>query len=159
MKTLKFFLPILLALTVGMACSEKDTPREEDDGNTGESKEVSFTKYSLAETSCQWIKINDNNEVVVINSNEEFNQYVTCTDNDYSAIDFSKYSLLLAHGLASSSVVSVNCNSLQKFSEQSYKMNIDLSVGYATVISYWQVPIIVNKLSEGCTIGITVTIK
>jgi hypothetical protein len=135
--------------------------QKEDDGYNGEPKEVSFTAYSLAGTSCQWIKldVNDNDEVVVINSDEELNRHITCTGNDYPAVDFSKYTLLLAHGLGSSSVVSVNCNSLQKFSEQSYKMNVDLSLGYATVVSYWQVPIIVNKLSEGCTVELTVTIK
>jgi hypothetical protein len=133
--------------------------QKEDDGHNGEPKEVSFTEYSLAKTSCQWTKTNNNDEVVVINSNEAFTQYVTCTGNDYSAIDFSKYTLLLAHGLASSSIVSVNCNRLQKFSEQNYRMNVDIVLGDATVMSNWQTPIIINKLSEGCTIELTVTIK
>jgi hypothetical protein len=134
----------------------------EDDGYNGEPKEISFTEYSLAGTSCQWTKINSNNgivnEVVVINSNEELNQYVTCTGNDYSAIDFSKYTLLLAHGLGSSTIVSANC-SLQKFSEQNYRMDIDVVLGNATVVSNWQTPIIINKLSEGCIIELIVTIK
>jgi hypothetical protein len=133
--------------------------QEEDDGYNGEPKEVSFTEYSLASTSCQWTKLNNDNEIIVINSNEELNRYVTCTNNDYSAIDFSKHTLLLAHGLASSSVVSVGCSRLQQISEQRYTMNVDLSLGFATVASPWQVPIIVDKLSEGCTVELTVTIK
>jgi hypothetical protein len=118
--------------------------------------EIHFEDYSLAGTSCQWTNLGNNNKITVINSNEELNQYIACTDNGYPEIDFSKYSLLLAHGSASSTVVSANCNSLQQFSEQSYKMNVDLTLGNATVISYWQVSIIVNKLSEGCIIELTV---
>jgi hypothetical protein len=144
---------------VKIAASDKKIVfQKEDSGYNGEPKEVAFTAYSLAGTSCQWTKINNNDEVVVINSNEEFNRYVTCTGNDYTAIDFSKYTLLLAHGLATSSVMS-NCNSLQKFSEQNYRMNVDIVLGNLTVMSNWQTPIIINKLSEGCIIELIVTIK
>jgi hypothetical protein len=125
-----------------------------------ETKEVSFTEYSLTGTSCQWTTFNnDNDEVVVINSNEELNQYVTCTDNGYPEIDFSKSTLLLARGTGTSSVVSVGCSRLQQISEQGYTMNIDLVLGNATVMSPWQVPILVDKWREGSTVELTVTIK
>jgi hypothetical protein len=139
--------------------------QDEDNGNNGEPKEVSFTEYSLASTSCRWTKLNNNDEVVnngevvVINSNEELNQYVVCTDNGYPEIDFSKYTLLVAYGVGSSSVVSVGCSRLQQISEQGYKMNVDLSLGNATVLSPWLVPIIVDKWCEGSTVELTVTIK
>jgi hypothetical protein len=142
------------------ASDKKIVFQEEDDGYDGEPKEVSFTEYSLASTSCQWTKFNnDNDEVVVINSNEELNRYVSCTDNDYPAIDFSKYTLLLAHGTGTSSVVSVGCSRLQQISEQGYRMNVDIVLGDATVMSPWQTPIIINKLREGCIIELIVTIK
>jgi hypothetical protein len=125
--------------------------------------EIPFEDYSLAGISCQWTTLNDNDEVndeaVVINGNEELNQYVACTGNNYPAIDFSKYTLLLAHGLATSSVVSVGCSRLQQISEQGYTMNVDLVIGNATVMSDWQTPIIINKLSEGCIIELIVTTK
>jgi hypothetical protein len=122
--------------------------------------EISFKDYSLAGTSCQWTKFNnDNDEVVVINSNEELNRYVSCTDNDYPAIDFSKSTLLLTHGTGTSSVVSVGCSRLQQISEQGYTMNVDLVLGNATVMSPWQVPIIVDKWGEKSIVKLTVTIK
>ncbi|MDR1226364.1 MAG: hypothetical protein LBK47_05625 [Prevotellaceae bacterium] len=111
--------------------------------------EIPFEDYSLAGTPCQWTMLNnDNDEVVVINSNEELNQYITCTSNDYPAIDFSKYTLLLAHGTASSSVVSLGCSRLQQISEQGYTMNVDIVLGNATVMSDWQTPIIINKMGQ-----------
>jgi hypothetical protein len=125
--------------------------------------EIPFEDYSLAGTSCQWTKLNNDNdeavnngEVVVINSNEELNQYVVCTDNGYPEIDFSKYTLLLAHGLGSSSVVSVGCSRLQQISKQGYTMNVDLVLGEATVMSPWQVPIIVDKIGKESNVELKV---
>ena len=126
--------------------------------------DIPFTEYSLEETSCQWERFNYNNggslgEVILINSDEELNQYVACTGDSYPSIDFSKYTLLLARGLAPSTTIYVNCNGLQQLSEQSYKMNIDLSLGNATVMTCWQVPIIIKKLSEESIVELVVTIK
>ena len=122
-------------------------------------KEIPFEDYSLTGTSCQWANLAYDNTIVVINTNEELNQYITCIDSEYSAIDFSKHTLLLAHGKAPSSIVNANCNSLLQFSEQSHEMEVEIIVGDATSISNWQVPIIINKLDEECTIELIVTIK
>jgi len=129
------------------------------DGTLKYPKEIPFEDYSLADASCQWANLAYDNTIVVINTNEELNQYITCTGSEYSAIDFSKHTLLLANGKAPSSVVNVNCNSLKQISEQSYKMGIDIAIGFATVISKWQIPIVVNKLNEGCAIELIVTLK
>jgi hypothetical protein len=122
------------------------------------SKEVSFAAYSLT-SACKWIKSNTNYEVIIINSNKELNPYITCTDGDYPAIDFSKYTLILAQGLGGSRIVSVSCNRLQQFAEHHYKMDVDLSLGISTVESPWQIPIIVDKLSDESTVGLVVTLK
>ncbi|MDR0763074.1 MAG: hypothetical protein LBF01_01070, partial [Bacteroidales bacterium] len=37
--------------------------------------EIPFTEYSLAETSCQWINLDYDNKIIVINSNEELENY------------------------------------------------------------------------------------
>ena len=120
--------------------------------------EIPFTEYSLESTSCQWTGL-AYDTVVTINSMEELNQYVTCMGGSYPEIDFSKYTLLLAHGKAPSSVVNVSCSSLQQLLEQSYKMEVEIVVGDAAVISNWQVPIIINRLDERCTIELIVALK
>ena len=48
---------------------------------------------------------------------------------------------------------------MQQVSAQSYVMKVNLQPNLAAVITNWQVPIVVNKLSEGCTIEIIVTLK
>jgi len=124
--------------------------------------EVPFTEYSLEETLCKW-KLSQEilYELITINNNEELENYIECVgESNYPEIDFSKYTLLLAHGKTGSPVIYQNCNiSLQQFLKQNYEMRVDLSLGIATVMSYWQVPIVINKLSEGCAIELIVTIK
>jgi hypothetical protein len=141
------------------ASSKEIVFQEEDDGYDGKPKEVSFTEYSLAGTSCQWVNLEYDNSVIVISSKSELENYISCAEKDFPAVDFSKYTLLLAHGLATSSVVSVNCNRLQQLSGHSYTMSVDIVLGNATVISRWQVPVIVDKWSGGCAVGVTVTVK
>ena len=123
--------------------------------------EIPFTEYSLSGTSCQWKPLPYpypyRDTVIVINSEEELEKYIECIgESDYPVIDFSTQTLLFAHGIASSSVVSINCNSLQQLSEQNFRMKVDIVLGYATVMTNWQVPITINKLGEGCTIELIV---
>jgi hypothetical protein len=129
---------------------------------------IPFDEYHLEPgASCRWTLLEPDtvggrwteskeDEVVVINSDEEFKQYVICTGDDYPAIDFSKYTILLANGVGTNCVISADCNSCQKLSEHNYQMNVDVRLGLPFALSYWQVPIIINKLSEGCNIELVV---
>jgi hypothetical protein len=123
----------------------------------GGSIEVPFMEYILGD-SCQRISVNYSNDtVILINSNEELENYIECIgDIGYPDIDFSTHTLLLAFGIASSSIVDISCNSLQQCSEQSYKMYIDISLGHATVLTNWQVPIVVDKLDATSIVDLKV---
>ncbi|MDR1739776.1 MAG: hypothetical protein LBR45_03375, partial [Bacteroidales bacterium] len=74
------------------------------DMSTGElkyPKEIPFIEYSLESTSCEWIDLRHYKDtVIVINSDEELENYLVCTDGSYQEIDFSKYTLLLTNGIA-----------------------------------------------------------
>jgi hypothetical protein len=146
------FLSSVLLFSFG--CSNND-----DEVDIDYPMDISFEEYSLNNTSCKWTNLDYDSQVTIINSNEELKNYISCTESSYSEIDFSTHTLLFAHGIASSSVVNANCSSLQQFSDHNYKMEVDIVLGDATVISNWQVPIIINKLSTGCSIGLIITIK
>ena len=139
-------------------------------------KEIPFTEYSLDEKippSCCWIKYLYNifpfrSEIVIINSNEKLENY-TCVNDpkgwpcippciDYPAIDFSKYTLLLASGVEGYKVVP-NYKNLQQLSTQSYVMKVDLLPFGAAALTQWHVPIIVNKIVDDSIIELVVTIK
>jgi hypothetical protein len=117
--------------------------------------EIPFTEYSLPET-CQWTNLTYDNTVIVINSEEKLNQYVTSTDGVYPKIDFSKHTLLLANGVEEYLVIP-NYKNLQQLSIQSYVMKVDLLPYMASVITYWHVPIIVNKIADDSVIELNVT--
>jgi hypothetical protein len=122
--------------------------------------DIPFTKYSLAETSCQWkdFQADDcNNAIVIINRKEKLENYIECTnENSYPDIDFSKYTLLLAHGVEGH-MVFPNDKSLQQLSAQRYMMKVNLLPNFASVVTYWQVPIIVNKIADDSVIELIVT--
>jgi hypothetical protein len=56
-----------------------------------ELSKIPFEEFSLENTSCQWINLENPlqpNEVVIINSYEKFEDYTTCAEGDY--IDFEE---------------------------------------------------------------------
>jgi len=136
--------------------------------------DIPFSEYSLQGTSCQWTNLHylsGDGDLLIINSNEELEKYLCVKDFtggncvtpciDYCTVDFSRYTLLLAFGIVSSSSPSCfdHCIGLQQFSENVYEMNVDVYSGSLLVIKYWYVPIITNKLKEGCIIELTITKK
>jgi len=120
--------------------------------------DISFEEYSLIGTNCEWNRITFDHKVPVINNNEELEKYIFCFDETYPEIDFSKYTLILAHGIATSSV-DVNCYSLQQIAKQTYEMRIYLFKTQLPWITYWKAPIIVKKINDECIIELIVTTK
>ncbi|MDR2475264.1 MAG: hypothetical protein LBD45_05350 [Bacteroidales bacterium] len=146
---------ILFILAGFVACEEKEPLPQYP-------QEVSFTEYLLEGTSCQWKRFpyDIGDTVVIINSKEDLEKYFECMDeSNYPVIDFSTHTLLFAHGIAPSSIVNTSCSSLQQTSKHKYRMKVDIVTGDATVISNWQVPIIINKLGEENIIELIVTTK
>ena len=129
-------------------------------GNDDYPIKIPFEKYSLEETSCQWIDFDSLHEgkqgLIIINNNEELENYISCTEGTYPDIDFSKHSLLLAYGTAGRSFAYLNCG-LWQFSIQNYEMKIDIFTTHLHVITPWTVAIIVDKLSEGSSVALNVT--
>ena len=123
--------------------------------------DIPFTEYSLAGTSCNWNLIYgegyDYEKIIIINSKEELNNYVKCIgESSYHEIDFTKFTLLLANGIASSSYEYVGCVSLLIFSDKNYNMEIDLFLTELTSLTPWQVPIIVKKIDEDSVINLII---
>jgi hypothetical protein len=123
--------------------------------------EIPFTEYSLLETPCQWVQMDDEEyvepHVIIVNSDKELENYIACWEGSYPEIDFAKQTLLLARGISSCSAYAV-CNSLQQLSEQSYEMKVDYFLGVLGV-GTWYTPIIVNKLNKECTVELLINKK
>ena len=113
--------------------------------------DIPFTEYSLTNTSCRWINLPYDEQVIIINSNEELEEYLYCMLHyDYAiypAIDFSKYTLLLACGVENNMFVP-DYKSFQQISEKTYQLKVNLLSCEETVVTPWQVPILVNKIVD-----------
>ena len=119
---------------------------------------VPFDVFSLSETECMWIELTDplDDEVIVINSDTELMNYITCFENkDTSAIDFSQCSLLLARGVTPYGTRATIKN-LQYLPNCSYIMNVSLVSNLAAVTTNWQVAIITSKLEDDTKIQLHV---
>ena len=128
------------------------------DGTLKYPKEIPFEDYSLADASCQWANLANDNTIVVINTNEELNQYITCIGSEYSAIDFSKHTLLLANGTTPNGIVEIS-NRLLQLSVNKYRLDIEILLNDADVMQPWTTALIVNKLSEESAIEIMTILK
>ena len=116
--------------------------------NTEEPVEVTSTEYSLEETSCKWnLNLDERGRnLIVINSYEVLENHIICTGSDYPAIDFTKYTLLLAYGNESGLYIQSPVY-LHWFST-GYVLNADFLASDAAVMNPWQSAIIVDKLPE-----------
>jgi len=122
-----------------------------------------YAEYSLSETFCVWTNPNHPNyyELIVINSNEELKQYISCAEGNYPEIDFSRHTLLLTFGWDTYPVGSISEN-LQQLSPNNYQLNIKLTIYddpiylYSRVESY-QSAIVTTKLSAESNVALNIT--
>ena len=94
-------------------------------------------------------------EVLIINSAEDFKNYFNCYGNCRD-IDFSKYTLLLANGVSHSGIVTIE-NQLQQVSEDEYNMCVYITVNVATFMQKWSLTVQVPKLSESAKVNLIVS--
>lgn len=149
MKVKLFFLGLLCA---GIVSCEKDkTPKNSVEYPV----ENSFEKYTLTEGSCHW-KVFAHDKVIVVNNDEELQNYVECIDTTYSQVDFSKYSLLLLRGHTTSSPVEVVQTKLTQTAENKYVVYVKVRAGMAGMPDSWTVAITTKKLCENDVITLDV---
>jgi len=115
--------------------------------------DIPFTEYLLAET-CEWTSFESNN-VIVINSDDELNDYIVCTDDNYSKIDFSKHSLLLVRGAAGSNIINIDVDFSQN-TECEYVLEVLIHVGMATVAPPWLISMITTKVGNDANVSLNV---
>jgi hypothetical protein len=115
-------------------------------------KDIPFTEYSLENTSCGWVNLNYNDSVIIINSNEDLENYIDCADGGYPEIDFEEKTLLLVKGGATNGIVSITKHFIQT-AASAYSFNIDIVLNDATVVE----AILVPKIAETAVVELNVT--
>lgn len=146
---------ILMSIFIGftyLSCDSKD----DDDLD-----ETSFSEYDLSGTSCKWIPAGERveSELIMINSSEELDNYITYTEkNDRPDIDFKKHTLLLARG-EHLHLIKLEYINFEQAQNGHYVFTVNLQPYLSSVITNWWAPIIVKKLKDKGKIELVVTEK
>jgi len=135
----------------------------------GEEPDFWYEEYSLSETLCHWKNFQptayNGYEIIIINSNEHLEQYISCAGSNYPEMDFSKSSLLLVSGLSLQAVGNIVCENFLQLSANEYEMTIEIplykhynSVGWERYLEErWYIAIISKKIDEGSNVTINIT--
>jgi hypothetical protein len=127
---------------------------------------VWFMEHSLSETLCTWgEKFHDlifphgldTATIIIINSNEELEDYINCVEGDYPSIDFTRYSLILLFHAKISHFnpppIVKTFPTLHQISANEYELRVE---EYYYEIPKWcasriLIPLITNKFEQNIT--------
>lgn len=109
--------------------------------------DIPFTVYSLSGTSCQWINLNYDEQVIIINSTEELENYISCHEGTCPAIDFSQSTLLVANGTANHDVFNIIIKNIQQLSRNEYELNTEIRLYDTGNNAEWTIALIVRKMN------------
>ncbi|MDR0733979.1 MAG: hypothetical protein LBF08_07995 [Dysgonamonadaceae bacterium] len=149
MKTIKFIFA-LLALGMGMACTENNALEQEVDKfsiqelNSNEKPKSIPTIADLnVPPSCvNYLKM-QRDSVYLINSEEEWANIFTCGSSP--KIDFSTKTLLVAWGIAPSGIANVSKKLL--FANNIYTLTVDVILGMTASPESWCIVLITDKIN------------
>ena len=120
--------------------------------NDNNDENILFTEYSLSGTSCRWINLIDYNQIsqngiIIINSNQELEKYIACSDDFYPEIDFSKHNLLLVTGVSWNVITSISKNFQQN--SANYVLDVEIIVlKNAIYRQQWTTALVTKKICE-----------
>jgi hypothetical protein len=118
--------------------------------------EISFTEFWLDETLGHWTNLAYDETVVVINSNEEFKKYITCTDEIPIDIDFSKNSMLIASGSLKNSVYATPLK-LQQLAGKHYKLDLEIALDPEVDSEQWTIALVTTKkITKASTVELSI---
>jgi len=109
---------------------------------------ISYEEFSLEGTGCQWTNLPYAHKVIVINSSEELGKYMSCEEDFFPEIDFSKSTLLLASGKASIGILEPVVTDLKQYSLNKYRLDIDIILSDTATQKSWIVAFLVKKMKE-----------
>ena len=113
---------------------------------TEEYTNVPYMEYSLWGTQCEWQLPNENNNIIIVNSDEELARYIQSESGEnYPAVDFDKYTMIIAHGGVPRGIYQTLIENLQQVSDTEYRLNIDVVLSKTDAPELWTKAILVDK--------------
>jgi hypothetical protein len=157
--TIKTLCAIFFGLFLATSCVEPEEPikpKPPIDNPTNYPIDIPFTEFSLEETPCQWANLGYDGKIIIINSREGLEQYIECSGGNYTAIDFSRNTLLLVSGSTQNGVYS-NIEKLEQLSATQYKLYVKAILNDDKPDKQWSSAIVISKLKEEALVELHLT--
>ena len=107
---------------------------------------ITYKEYTLYGSSCDWNLPNVYNNVIVVDSDEELARYITSESGESSpTVDFSKYTMIIAHGYSLNGISEKRIDSFQRVSATDIALNISIYRNLADVVEPWTIALLVDK--------------
>jgi len=156
-KILILSLVSIFFAVVFSSCRKPESEKREPEKPINYPIEIPFDLYSLEGTECEWQNIPCNHKVIMINSNEELEKYVSCTEGSYRAIDFSKHTLLLVSGAHLEGIYDTKLGRLEQDAPSHYKLPVTVRFDTRALKKGWSYMLIVNKLHSESMVELNLT--
>ena len=141
-------LTIVVAIVMIMAGSSCKS-------NKGAGTEIPFNEYSRTEFSFRAENFSPDDRVIVINNDDDLEKYTIKEDGSF-AIDFDRYSLILARGFTTSTVAGIE-KYLTSTSRHSYTLYVDVELGMGAHPEGWLILLQVPKLPSNAKVKLIET--
>ena len=126
---------------------------------TEEYTNVPYMEYSLWGTKCEWQLPNENNNIIIVNSDEELARYIASeTGDSYPTVDFTKYTMIIANGGTPQGISDVIIDSFQQITEAEYNLNIRVLMTMTDAPELWAKALLVDKWGRPSTVNLNVEI-
>jgi len=113
---------------------------------------ISYEEFSLEGTGCQWTNLPYAHKVIVINSSEELEKYMSCGKDILPKIDFSKNTLLLASGKSYCGILESVVTDLKQHSSNKFSLDIEITLSDTSINKSWFKALFVKKMKEDCKV-------
>jgi hypothetical protein len=145
MKTLKFLVFAVLALSMGMACSESKLPGDEEKQKEKPMQETGgyVADFNLSSDCGMNYSKMQHDSVYVINREEEWANIFTCESSPQ--IDFSKKTILIVFGGTTNGVSNISKKLL--FEDDLLYLMVDIELNMTAVAQGWHVILITDKIN------------
>jgi len=155
MKTTKYLVGFVLLLFVFHACNESDPISIKID-ETEDADVAEINIDSLYSYSGKINVINDIHQLENFNDSLRSSYFFPPTNDEqsfiktveeYSSIDFSKNTLVIAHGRRPSGIHEVH-HIFKQISENKYILEVRLSIIEITIVSFWNIVKVEPKMAD-----------
>lgn len=128
----------MMVAAAGIACG--------DGGNEPEDADIPFTEYSF-DTDIRLyhdiFKEEQGNALLTLNSDEEMRVYF---GSNYTPVDFSKKSVLLAYGLMTSGFSSAKIDSFSRKSDGTHALGVSVWRREIGIMDHWIAAIVTDRI-------------